>query len=79
MKREEAIKGQGRVKYRKEQLLNKLSQQKEVLKQKAKEEEEREERLTALRNQVRSNTIQLEIFKGVLKLFHGYRLNNYYL
>ena len=41
-KRAEVIRGQGRVKYRKEQLLNKLTQQKEILEQKARDEEAKE-------------------------------------
>lgn len=51
-KRTEAIRGQGRVKYRKEKLLNKLTQQKQVLEQKARDEEAKEQRLAALRQQV---------------------------
>lgn len=53
LKRIEARKGHVRVNYRRKQLQNKLSRQKEVLVQKAKEERDREERLAALRQQVR--------------------------
>lgn len=52
LRKEEAKKGQGRVKYRKEQLVDKLSRQKEYLEQQAEEERDKEKRLEALRQQV---------------------------
>lgn len=52
LRKEEARKGQGRVKYRREQLVDKLSRQKEYLEQQAEEERDKEKRLEALRQQV---------------------------
>lgn len=53
IRRAEATRGHGRVKYRRKQLLDKLTQQKVVLEQRAEEEREKEERLATLRQQVR--------------------------
>lgn len=52
LRRESAIRGHTRVRYRREQLVSKLSQQKEILKWKAEEEEQKEQRLEAIRQQV---------------------------
>ena len=71
VKREEALRGQDRVKYRKEQLLNKLSQQKKLAELKMQEEREREERLNALRQQV-SYTIML--FNYLCMYYQRYKL-----
>ena len=57
LRKVEAKKGQGRVKYRREQFVEKLSRQKECLEQHAEEEREKEKRLEALREQVRHYNI----------------------
>ena len=51
-KREVAVSGRGRVNYRKDQLLDKLSQQNRYLEERKEEEKEKERRLDLLRKQV---------------------------